>query len=729
MKSRQELGEDVDLLRRWVLVSGRDVIATTRDSFVSIEGRAGISVFVGLWVLGRIGAGEWNVWGESLGGEILPVVRTWYAGGMVAFQSILLASHICLGVLWGVIVKNVWGLLGFFWPTAAAERFRPWVVGIIAGFVTLFLHSALLIRDLARHPALYQESFLDQGGMAHAIHIFSVEKMSGWGGTAIALFAGTLLLAAIARFIQRLFHWFLRFSRPTRVAIGVLGGAAALFVCGIRFVVWTQSARNEGPNLLMISVDGLRRETLEKMETSGPIARWVRRARVVGRAVPPSTDFMPTIVTALSGRSPLTHGIRHDFPAAQDMAADPDSLPTLLRRNGWTTTIVSDGPESVWERLGKEFDVAHVSSSALRDRLFRRQGERSPHLLPYLSGRVGRAIPLLRGSPFLSDPALLAREAGNALGKFRGTSKFFLWVHFSAPGPLSVVASPPSPERMSLFRRPGDGRSERGLTETEWASVRGLYDQNAAALQGALNVLFETLADRGWEENTAVILWSPRATLLSSKEESDALSLKGPAFFELPFLAVPPGTRAGGRRYLGLGRTVDVAPTAARLLGMSGPLGWEGLSLIDGLPEGEAGIISFESSTPFLETDRPFRTPPMIRLLVEDRDFPGHLRLDAAWEDSALIFRDRALHLGDERLVYRPGINGVSFEYYKLSEDPEAQKNLANARQGKARVKELREIFYRSLSREAGWRPQNDFWIPEAFLREEATDDKRGGTF
>ncbi|MBK8575732.1 MAG: sulfatase-like hydrolase/transferase [Elusimicrobia bacterium] len=551
MKIRRELGEEVDLLRRWVLVSGRDALVTTRDSFVSIEGRAGITVFVALWILGRIGAGEWTVWGRELGGELLPVVRTWFAGGMAAFQSVLLGAHLLAGVLWGVIAKNVWGLLGYFWPKTAAERFTPWVVGVLSGLFILILHSALLCRDLARHAALYQETFLDQGGLASWLQTLSLKTLAGPGGTAVGICVGIFVLAATARVIQRLVCWFMGFSRPTRVAIGVLGGAVALFACGIRFVIWTHATRNEGPNLLLISVDGLRAETLENFEkeASPPFARWFRRAKVVGRTVPPSVDLTPTLMTGIFGRSPLTHGVRHDFPSADDAWAGPPTLPALLRGKGWTTALWADGPEGVLDRLGREFDFVHVASSDGRERLARRQLERSPHLLPYLSGRAGRAVRLLRGSPFLADPALLAREAAHVVADLHRKSKFFLWVHFSSPGPLAVAVSPNAsahrrPGDSPFFRRPGDGRTERAMTEAEESRFRGLYDDNAVALRDALDVLFQALADRGLEENTAVVLWSPRATLFSRDEESDARALKGPAFFGLPFLAVP-GSHAG----------------------------------------------------------------------------------------------------------------------------------------------------------------------------------------
>jgi hypothetical protein len=733
MKIRRDIGQEVDLLRRWVLASGRDVLATTRGSFVSVEGRAGVWVFVALWALGRWAGGPWNVWGRELGGEILPVVRTWYAGEMVLCQAGILAAHILLGVLWGGAIKNAWGLAGTVWPAALAERFRSWVVGAATGGLILIAHTAFLLRDVARHPALYQETFLDRGGFLAWAQRFSLHTLSGMGGTAVLWFVGLLAGAAIVRLVHRLVLWFLNFSRPTRVAIGVLGGTVALFACGIRFVVWTQAGRNEGPNLLLISIDGLRGERglEEKERPPSAASRLVRRAGVKGRLVPPSVDFSSTMATALTGRSPLSHGIRHGFPSAQELSRDFNSLPAFVQGNGWATWLLADGPELFLDRMGKEFAVSRVPSSALPVRIARRQWERSPHVLPYLSGRAGRWFPPLRGSPFLTDPALLASEAADAMDALQREPKFFLWVHFSSLSPLSAISSPRGAAKLgqknpAFYRRPGDGRTERLLTDAERTLLRDIYDENRQDTWMALDTLLNALANHRLAGNTAVLLWSPRAHLLTEEEEGEARSLLGPAFFDVPFLAAAAPSQGGGRRFGAGGRTMDLAPTAARLLGLTVPFAWEGSSLLEGIPEGEAGIFYWETDTPFVEANHPFRIPPLIRLLQEDRDSPGHLRLDPAWEDPVLLFRDRAIHMGDERLFYRPGITGVSFDYEKQNDPSPPAKNAALARARKARLKEIREIFYRYLSHESEWRPQNDFWIPEAFLREEPGEAVRG---
>ncbi|MBL0058779.1 MAG: sulfatase-like hydrolase/transferase [Elusimicrobia bacterium] len=728
------------LLQRWVLASGRDVVATTRESILSVESRSGAAVFVGLWVLGILQSGPWRILGPDLGGEILPTARAWFTGRLVLFQAVLLGTHLLAGVLWGVTVQNAWAFLSGFWPRLKAERLKSWVVAGATGALTLWAHGLLLARDLGRHPALYQETFLDRGGFPGWVQELAAVRAPRVCGALALVFAGTLVLLAGLRLIQRLYSWFLAFSRPTRVAIGVLGSALVLFGAGLRFVVWTQTGRNAGPNLLLISVDGLRAESLKAPDgpDPSPLGRMVRSARVLTRTVPPSTDLVPSLATVLTGRSPLTHGLRHDFPAAQDVAGPLGSLPAFLRENGWWTEFRADGPCGFLGRMAEEFDNARVPASGLWPRLAGRWVERSPHLLPYLSGRLGRRFPFLLGSPLFADSDLLSEEVGGVIESLASKKKFFLWVHFSSPGPLTAVVSPRAAFRLrpgvpGFFRRPGDGRLDRPLTEAEWKTVRRLYEANVAVLDESIARLLQSLADRRLDQTTAVILWSARALPLTAAEEADAWSLKGPALFGAPFLAEDTALRRGGRRTVRLGRAVDVAPTAAFLLDLPAPSGWEGIPLLRGLPAGEPGIVYAETPTPFLASalSTPTRPdtfpPPLVDLLVEDREAPGHLRLDPAWEDGALVFRDRLMQMGDERILYHPGPNRVSFEYFQLNLDPEARRNLAGTPLGRARVRELREVLFRHLNRESGWRPQNDYWIPEAFLRErrEAVDEER----
>lgn len=722
MTFRARVRDGLSLLRQWGLASGRDMVVTTRDSFVSVEGRAGVAVFVGLWALGRWQAGPWTVWGPELGGEIVPDVRVWYAGRMALAQVLLLGVHILMGAAWGVWAKNAGGLLARLNPRFSVRRLKPWVGGVLSGGMIFAAHWILLMRDAARHPALYQETFLDRGGWAAGFHRAAVLPESTlWVGAATALVAVGMALA-VAELGIRFYTWWMGFSRPTRLATMVLGGALVVFAGGVWGVRWSQSERNSGPNLLLITIDGWR---APMNETSGDVSQLKKKERgplVRVGTVAPIADLSPVLATAISGVSPLTHGIRHDFESVAAGMAGAETLTDLLKSGGWTTALLADGPSGFLDRIAGGFDHHWMASSHAAARMGRRLVERSPHLLPYLSGRWGRRLGL-RGSILMADPALLAEEADDVLRLLQKRSRFFLWVHFSSPGSACAVVSPRAAARLGLandsfFHRPGRGFDLSPLTSNEEIALRRFYAESLRETHKAVGRIFDRLARRGLDENTAVAAWSPRAALLSSDEIERARRLDGPAFEGLPFVAWDgPQPVVAAAFDTAPRRAVDVAPTAARLVGVEPPSAWEGLSLTDAPPDGEGNVILKEASVPNEQAARGLNLPSPWDILVEDRGWPGRFCRSSVWEDPFRLFCDRVIQLGLERVSYRPRLNGVEWVFDSVAV-PASGPTWLLARAYKDRTKELKDIFFRTLAKDSGWRPQNDYWIPESFLRE-----------
>jgi hypothetical protein len=472
----------------------------------------------------------------------------------------------------------------------------------------------------------------------------------------------------------------------------------------------------------LISVDGLRSGDLENEIDAPRFTELASASRVWARCVPPSPDLAPTLATALTGRSPLVHQVRHEFPAARDLESGPETLAGLLRRRGFYTAVLSDGPHGYFSRVAGEFDEARAAGDSLRARLARRALERSPHLLPYLGGAWGRRLfPPLRGSRALADPALLAREAEARLASFRNRSTFFLWVHFSCLSFPVEAVSPSVARRLAagdIARPSWDGLREQAAGPEEWA-------RRGRARKAALAALLEGLRRRRLDRSTAVILWSPRATALSAKEEASLDRLGNGPLFEAPLLWRDP-LRPSVEREDAPVRAVDVPSLAAGWAGVEVPEGWEGSRIELSPPGGESGLVFVEARVPFLLPLEPpdwSLHPPLVKLLMEDRHAPGHWCVDPAWEDATRVGRDRLMQVDQERLVYRPGRRGAVFEYYRLDQDPEARRDLSGSRAHAARAKELEEMFFRHMARETGWRPQNDYWIPDAFLRERPRED------
>lgn len=715
---RASMRGTIDLLRRWAVVSGRDAVATTRESLLSLEARAGAALFFVLAILGWASAGSWFLGGPEEEDALLALVRPWGGPTLILWRGVLLFLHLALGVVWGLAVKNAWSLIGRVWPRVESRRFRSGLVGGVTVVLAAVGHGLWLCRDAVRHPALYPGFFGSSGVWGD----LSGESAAGAALVTLAArgYVGLLIALALAAVLWRLKDWFLGFSRPTRLAIGVLGSAAGVFGLGLWGVSRAQEERNAGPNVVFLSVEGLRSDVFGS-EAPWPemprLREWARQGQVWTRCVPAISARGPALTTILTGLSPLSHGVRHDYPAAHDVAPPPpgdlgpmpETLPDLFRRRGARTAVVSAAGGEFFDRHKALFDIRRVPRGGAGPLLRRRILERSLHLLPYLSGPGGRRwFSVLRGSPALADPMVLAGETVGVLRRVRFQQRFFLWVHFA--NPEFAVASPTAAARLRSAKASGEG-----TVFSEENNARRRYAANGAALDEAFGEIENALRRWGLADTTTVALWSPFAAGLSESETREGHALTGGTLFLAPFVVRPPARSSGVRRETPV-RAVDVPSTLASLAGLSPPEGWEGVALdpSSSWPVDERTVVYAESvsrATPGAPiTGASEGMPPLVDLLIEDRDAPGFWRVDPAWDDLLLARRDRMILWGSERLIYRPGPDRVRFDFDRLGE-PGTSPSPDLSR-------ELKEVFYRYLAREAGWRPQNDYWIPEAFLRE-----------
>lgn len=361
-----------------------------------------------------------------------------------------------------------------------------------------------------------------------------------------------------------------------------------------------------------------------------------------------------------------------------DVRLDVDSLPERLRRAGFKTAALSGQGGDFLGRVSPSLDRVRAPDLSVPGILRRDVLRRAVHLLPYLQGRWARIlIPALRAVPELDDPRLLGREAEGWLRQLRFERQFVLTVQFSQENDLAAV------------------------------------DRGVDGILRALESL--DLDDRTW-----LIVWSPFAS-------SDGKDAASPSRFSAPFVVAGPVGRPAPRWVRTPVRDVDVAPTILSALGLLPSESMEGLSLLEADPETPAfsarGVYT-ESDLWMNPDDNPLPVDerpsygPASTWLEEDPEAPGRLRIRPAAEDSLLAVRHRVFQAGNERIVYRPGRFKVVFQYYDLLADPGAIHDLSGTRTGQDRIRDLKETFFQELRQETGWRPQNDYWIPEAFMRD-----------
>lgn len=659
---------------RWMEARGLAALATTRESVQSVQVETGVAVFCFLWLLGVPRFGIFGAGGE-VDRVLFQMARDTQGLVLWGAQMLLLFSHGAVGAFWGVVLRNAEQVVEEIDPRWRLDRWGPrWRLAVTAVLV-VGLHSAVLLRDMVRRPALFHQA---GDGFPGAGIWGALSSSQGLVGVLGVLSLGVLLLA-LGNGGLRFFRWVKEFSRPTQVALGVTTGFVLLSSLGVRSVWRAQAVANAGPNLLVLAVDGLRGDAVFTKPSRAPrLERLMSRGRSYRRCVPSTPFPEETLKAFLTGQSPLQNGVRGPFPSAAEAALGPASLPALFRTAGYHTEVLTDAGGEMFSGWTGDFDRVRAPSGGAAARLLRASFENAFHLLPYVSGRWGRAVyPPLRGAPALADPVLLAEETSRRLNQLRFQNKFFLMVRWSG-----------------LYAPEG---------AFSWRSLDAAVDRVVSALQ-----------DAGLEETTWVAVWSPRGAAWTEDENARAFRFQGPVYFDAPFALVEPHLRSGARRWSWEMRPQDIAPTVLSAFQWSVPEAMDGRDVFAGSENvGEPPLLYFESSG---WEDNPFPLPPPARLLVEDLDAPGHWTLDPAFVDTVLIGKRRLIQGGPERLEYIPGPNGAVFRYHRWNGD--WSPDLASARIWAPQVKQWKAVLYQYLSRESGWRPQNDVWVPEAFLRE-----------
>ena len=669
--------------RRWFLAGGRDVYETTRRSFFSLEARAGAALFGGFFFLSLAQAPVPAHFFFDPGPAFVRLSAD-AAPETDLFLLTVFFLYLGVGALLGIFLRNAWDWAEEFLPVPPrrvwTRRFR-WST---TTFLLLFLHGGFLLSALRAKPGFYAAAFHGRGGPLRWFQDWLASGFLSYPGRLWTLAAYAVMAAGMAQMGRRFRRWFLSFPMPTRVASGVLGVGTFFFLLGLWGVFRFHRPPNEGPNAVVLVVEGLRTEDLRDPERAPALNSLARRGRTFASCVPTVPQREASLMTLLTGRLPLSHGIRHAFPSGGDVGLGSDSLPVQLRRGGYETAALADAGGDLLCRLSPAFDRVRAPDLSVPGILKRDILRRAVHLLPYLRGLWARElIPPLRAIPEFNDPGLLAQEADAMLKQLRFESRFLLLVHFSA------------------------GRDRRTVDK-------------------AVGRILQALKNEGLDDSTWVVLWSPFAA--PGEEEKDGgRDVSSPSRFSAPLVVAGPLRRSVPRWGRLPVRDVDVAPTILSALGVSVPEAMEGLPLLDVNPDSEGFAdrrIYTETDVWMKPEDNPL--PPAIRLeyglpaswLEEDPEALGRLRIRPATEDAVLSYRHRLLQTGGERLVYRPSRSGVIFEYYDLTTDPAARINRAGTRAGAERVRELKEVLFQELRSEVGWRPQNDYWIPEAFMRE-----------
>jgi arylsulfatase A-like enzyme len=354
------------------------------------------------------------------------------------------------------------------------------------------------------------------------------------------------------------------------------------------------SAGTKRPNLLIITIDSLRRDTFDEyvLKHASPVfRRFVSEGRRYQNAHTAFTQSLAAHASMFTGLYPGEHGAVTTRAANGDLVGSPlrrdaRTLAEVLGAKGYETAAILTNP---W--LGPPFGLERGFQTFVNDATVLSVGSfdldlaaRSSFLGPYLR---------------YADRFLFRKTHVNSrlfLGWLRSRDRsrpFFAFLHYLDMHPPNVVEASYAERFCSgpyarmdgrqIQRDIWDGRISRDEMPAVKAQVRALYMAALARMDDFMSPVLEELTQRGWLDDTLVILLADHGENLYEKANSYEKEHVYNTSSNIPFVMRVPG-EARGSESDGLVSLVDVPATLYAYCRVEAPGRLEGMSLLQGNP-------------------------------------------------------------------------------------------------------------------------------------------------
>ncbi len=517
----------------------------------------------------------------------------------------------------------------------------------------LLVPLAVLVLALPRPPRRFLGSRGHRVAMAAlAATWVAAVGLRGWvpeilGPEALRLYVASIAVAAGVALLA--LHW------PRALAAVAL--ASLLVSAGLE----RAAPRPEGPNVLLLLVDTLRRDHLapySDLVSTPALARLASEGVRFDDAVTVVPKTPAAVASLFTGRYPVHHGVRTLF---QPLPEAEETLAERFAARGYRTAAYVDNP---WIVRGRGFEqgfarfhgyyeierpygpLRHASWVRVVDQLGPRR------VRPYAGVVRARA---------LTDAVLAELQEVDA-------APFFLYVHYFAPhwpylppaellgrygagDPAASVVN--DPERFGVDR--GEMIFANSLPESENDLARRLYRAEVDHTLSEVGRLIDGLDALGLRDSTIVVFTADHGHSLGEH----AYHYHHGSFLYEPELRIPlvmrwPARLPAGAVVRDQVGSIDTAPTLLELAGLEPHDGLDGASLA---PLWQAG-------------ERPTRA-----LLLESD--VKMFRANRRREVEGVAGKLRGLRDGRHKLLLVPTADGVRWQLFDLARDPGELDDLA----------------------------------------------------
>jgi hypothetical protein len=338
--------------------------------------------------------------------EVEEIVFSGFKSVVILGELKIALAYILIGAITGLSA----GFILSYYSFLQKKKFFFKEIALIISILSASSFLIMLANDIKVHPALYNESFYARGGILKYFQILITDYVPFFF---LKILKYTVLSVYIPLFISisiTFLKWAAGHVKKIKISFNVLATISVIFLAAY-IAFFAMKTKNSGPNIVVISADSYRHDRVSaygyKRDISPNINKLVKEGFSLSNMHVQLPRTFPSWYTLYTGRYPQQHGIRHMFPADEQLRTSDIDLLTILKNNGYTTSAAADYAGDIFTRM-KGFDRTYAPRFTFDTMIRQRLLEVQFLLLPYIQNGIDRMIfPELRCFAQNSDPEFI----------------------------------------------------------------------------------------------------------------------------------------------------------------------------------------------------------------------------------------------------------------------------------------------------------------------------------
>jgi arylsulfatase A-like enzyme len=521
------------------------------------------------------------------------------------------------------------GLASILWSIlAVAAAVLIWVLLKITGWVL----NRIGTKARVEHLLFFTGVLLLMGGAAWKVkNLFWFDVQTSLQLKAFVFVCVVMASVLLARLLRnRCERWIQGITAGVTPLVWIFGAFVILSIPLVTYHTWfkitervfSQEAGRvtvEGENPRNMSLYGYRRETTPF------ISEWAKKATVFTRAEAESNFTAPTTASLVTGKRVWTHLRYHRMSGSRPVRTYAESMPLLLKKNGYFNMAFITNPIATVENLGipGSFNIAPKANE------FWRAVDISGKVTNFLAGLFAERIRLygwIWKEDFIFGKLLMRLQKDISFTRFppemafnelltaieeNSQEPFFAWIHLDPPHYPYLPFEPymgmfDSSERMRTFKSMQRERVSidehlsryQDLPESI-GILRARYDEFIRYCDSQFKDFVEALESGKRLDNTVLILSTDHGEIFEHKRLFHGSTLYEPET-NIPLIIREP-KQTMGRTVDSVVEQIDIPATIMEFAKIQVPLWMEGRSLIplirgENVPPKAAFSMNLESS-------------------------------------------------------------------------------------------------------------------------------------